>query len=408
MWQKLGFQGKAATVLFAGLFLSIVLIWYGISVVNLVVEAKHVWADYNRTATATSQQMNSIHKHLGYGGFIHHFKNYILRGDEHYLERLDADKRKIYAAIERYQTLNISDGERQGLMRLHEVVKNYVHTIERARLAFADGAGSAEVDHLVRLDDTPALLALTQLDRAALQRSDQSEFETEQWLNKTVTFLAWGLFIFPLALVSVVIMARFLWLTLRANQVAERAQQEVEALLQTAPDAMLTINADGMIVRANHQTVNLFGYSAALLKTMRVEDLMPRHHHIDHVAARQDYFKNPHPRSMGNGFDLMGLTQDGREIPVEVSLSSFTHDKDAFATATVRDMSERLAAERKVRENEERLSLSQAIVDVGTWDWNIESGGLIWSPLIYRMFGVSPDQFEASYKNWFFSALLSE
>ncbi|OEJ67495.1 hybrid sensor histidine kinase/response regulator [Magnetovibrio blakemorei] len=400
MWQKLGFRGKAATVLLAGLILSIALIWYGVRAVNLVVEAKHVWSDYNRTATATSQQMNRIHKYLGYGGFIHHFKNYVLRADAQYLDRLNADKIEILAAIQKYQTLNISDEERQALLYLRQVVDEYVRNSERARLAFSEGVRPTSVDKLVRVDDTPAVKALAELSRAALVRSEQRELETDQWLTSTVAFLSWGLFIVPLVLLSAAIMVRFLWLSLRANEVAERAQEELEALLQTAPDAMLTINEDGLIVRANQQAENLFGYSIAHLKTMCVEDLIPQTQRLGHVSARQSYFSAPSARKMDGGAALMGLTKDGRLVPLEISLSSLKQGQGVFATATVRDVSERLAAERTVRESEERLLLSQSIANVGTWDWDVETGGLIWSPQIYEIFGVSPDQFEASYENF--------
>jgi|GEM_PF-1162002 len=400
IWKNLGFKGKATVVLLAGLILSIALIWYGIRAVNLVVEAEQVWADYNRTATATSQQMNRIHKHLGYGGFIHNFKNYILRADLKYLELLDTDKIEIDAAIAEYRSLNISDGERGALSRLSEVVQEYMLNAQDARISFAMGEDSEAIDYSVRVDDTPAIKALADLSDAALRRSRQSEYEAEMWLERTVSYLSWGLFIVPLVLFSAAVMIRFLWQSLRANDVAERAQQELEALLQTAPDAMLTINASGRIVRANQQAESLFGYSGATLRSMGVEELLPERNRESHVALRQSYFSKPRARPMGGGMELKGLTQDGREIPLEISLSTVQQAEGTLATATVRDISDRLAAQRQVRENEERLTLSQAIADVGTWDWDIATGGLIWSPQIYSIFGVSADQFEASYDNF--------
>ena len=400
IWKNLGFKGKAAVVLLAGMLLSVALIWYGVRAVNIVVEAEQVWADYNRTATATSQQMNRIHKHLGYGGFIHHFKNYILRADPKYLELLDEDKVEIYAAIEEYASLNISDRERGALSRLREVMKEYELNAQDARLAFAMGEESEAIDYAVRVDDAPALKALVDLSDAALRRSRQSEFETKEWLERTVSYLSWGLFIVPLVLFSAVVMTRFLWQSLRSNEVAERAQHELEALLQTAPDAMLMIGEDGRIVRANQQAESLFGYSSEALCSMEVEELLPEGKRSVHVALRQSYFTTPQARPMGSGMELKGLTKDGREVPVEISLSTVQQREGTFATATVRDISSRLAAERHVRENEERLMLSQAIADVGTWDWDIATGGLIWSPQIYSIFGVSADEFEASYDNF--------
>ena len=400
IWQKLGFKGKATIVVVAGVLLSAALMWYGVRAVNLVFEAERVWSNYNRTATATAQQMNRIHKHLGYGGFIHNFKNYVLRADEKYLERLDADTIEIFAAISEYRSLNISDDERAALARLNAVVDEYVANVEHARIAFAHGEESASVDQTVKVDDTPAILALEMLAEAALMRSRESERQTQAWLGETVSYLSWGLFIIPLVLFSAAVMVRFLWLTLRATETAERAQQEVEGLLKTAPDAMLTVDGRGFIVRANHQAERLFGYTVETLCAMRIEDLMPSRYRSAHVVRRQEYFKAPRPRPMGQDMQLVGLTEDGREVPVEVSLSTMQQDAESYATATVRDITERLEAEQLVRENEERLSLSQAISHVGTWDWNIETGELIWSDEIYSIFDVTPDEFEPSYENY--------
>ncbi len=400
VWKRLGFRGKATVVVSAGIALSIALIWYGISAVNLVVSAEQVWSEYNRTATATSQLLNRIHKNLGYGGFIHNFKNYVLRAQDAYLTRIDADKIELYAAIAEYRTLKISDSERAALSRLTDVLDEYVANVEEARLGFARGEGSVAVDRVVKVDDTPALLALTELSNAALERSRESERITREWREGTVTFLSWGLVIVPLVLFSAAVMVRFLWSTLRANEAAEQAQQEVEGLLQTAPDAMITINDLGHIVRANQQAEKLFGYPVQTLCAMRIEDLMPERMRGHHVQFRQAYFINPHSRPMGQGRDLVGLTREGREVPVEVSLSHLRYHGQLYATATIRDMTERQLAERMVRENEERLSLSQAIAHVGTWDWDIASGDLVWSDEIFSIFGVSPDDFQPSYERF--------
>ena len=400
VWQKLGFKGKATVVAAAGVLLSTALIWYGISAVNLVVGAEKVWSDYNRTATATSQLLNRINQHLGYGGFIHNFKNYVLRAEEKYLARMDTDKIEIYAAIAEYRSLNVSDEERQALSRLTDVLEQYVVNVEEARVGFAHGDDSEAVDREVKVNDTPAVLALQALSNASLIRAQESARVTHEWRDNTVSYLSWGLFLIPLVLFSAAVMVRFLWLTLHATEAAEQAQQEVEGLLQTAPDAMLTVDDLGHVIRANQQAENLFGYPVETLCAMRIEDLIPERFRSDHVRMRQGYFNNPRSRPMGGGLELVGLTQDGREIPVEVSLSSMRQETGAFATATIRDISERLIAEQVVRENEERLSLSQAIAHAGTWDWDIQTGGLVWSDEIYTIFGLTPDAFQASYEHF--------
>jgi len=400
IWQHLGFKGKAAVVLLAGLLVSIALIFYEINAVSLVVKGEQLWSGHNHTSTAASQQLNRIHKHFGYGGFIHNFKNYIMRIDDTYLERLDADKIELYDAISEYGALNISGAERAALSRLSAEIDQYVVNAHRARTAFAQGKTSTIVDRMVRVDDTAALMALSVLSDAALQRSRRADYETQVWLDKMVGYQTWGLFIVPLILLGAGAMVRFLWLTLRATNMAERAEQGLEALWLNAPDAMMSLDQSGRIVKANKKAERLFGYELSTLLSMSVEDLMPKNYRTHHVSFRDKYFADPSPRPMGWGRGLWGLARDGREIPLEISLSTYRHEDGTYATVTINDISARFAAEQKLRENEERLTLSQTIANAGSWDWDIPSGGLIWSPHIYTIFGVSPDLFEASYENF--------
>ena len=393
VWGHLGFKGKASAVLLAGIILSFALVWYGTNAVNLVIETERIWSDYNRTSTATSQLMNRIHKHLGYGGFIHNFKNYILRRDEQYLVRMEIDRADLVAAISDYRGLGISNAERQALSRLQAVINAYVENVNAARKGFEEGLDVVGVDNVVKVDDTPALRALDALSDAALERSRRSEKVMQRWLDDTVLYLTWGVAIVPLVLFAAAVMVRFLWQTLQANERAEVARREVEGLLRTAPDAMLTVDEQGMIVRANHQAETLFGYTEEELRAMRVENLMPASNRPDHVKERLNYFKKPHPRPMGRELQLRALARDGREIPVEISLSTLEQDGQTFATATVRDISDRIEAERIVRENEERLSLSETIANIGTWDWDIKASRMVWSKQLYAITGHTPDNF---------------
>ncbi|MCW8916470.1 MAG: response regulator [Magnetovibrio sp.] len=380
----------------AGITLSLALLWYGTSAVKLVLETERVWSDYNRTSTATSQLMNRINKHLGYGGFIHNFKNYILRADDQYLLRLNDDQQAVSSAISEYRTLNISDAEYLALARLSAVLDQYMQNIQAAKIGFAHGQESAEIDQTVKINDEPALKALAALSKAALERSLRNEMQTQDWLDRTIAYLSWGLVIIPLVLFSTVVMVHFMRQTLKANEVAQAAQKETEELLQSAPDAMLTVNSSGDIVRANRQAEVVFGYTRDELSAMHIEDLIPLHYRAMHKVERDGYFDHPHPRPMGRELDLKGVTREGLEIPLEISLSTLEQDGEMYATATVRDISERLKAEQRVRENEERLSLSEGIANVGTWDWNVPTEDMFWSSELYSIFGVNSDSITPS------------
>jgi PAS domain S-box-containing protein len=120
-------------------------------------------------------------------------------------------------------------------------------------------------------------------------------------------------------------------------------------LLDAAPDAMLIVNPQGMIVLANTQTEKLFGWGHNDLPGKPIETLIPSRYHDKHKTHRNIYFSDPRIRPMGNGLELFGLHHDGREFPVEISLSPLETEQGHFVIAAIRDTTERQRAEQKFR-----------------------------------------------------------
>lgn len=54
----------------------------------------------------------------------------------------------------------------------------------------------------------------------------------------------------------------------------------------------------------------------------------------------------------------------------------------------------------RIRENEERLNRSQEFANIGTWDWNIQEGGLVWSKYLARLFGYPQGDIAHTYENF--------
>ncbi|TAN44110.1 MAG: EAL domain-containing protein [Nitrospirae bacterium] len=62
------------------------------------------------------------------------------------------------------------------------------------------------------------------------------------------------------------------------------------------------------------------------------------------------------------------------------------------------DVTEKRAVETALRRNQEGLQIAQSIAHIGNWDWNIAEGTLAWSDEIYRIFGLKPQEFGATYE----------
>jgi two-component system cell cycle sensor histidine kinase/response regulator CckA len=127
-------------------------------------------------------------------------------------------------------------------------------------------------------------------------------------------------------------------------------EEVLRGLLAAAPDGLLGVEPDGMIVFANEQVGRLFGWDARDLVGKPVEVLVPGDVVGVHAAHRSGYLADPVQRPMGAGLQLSGRRKDGSIFPADISLGAVEIGGGrTMVLAAVRDVSERLALEAERR-----------------------------------------------------------
>jgi PAS domain S-box-containing protein len=123
----------------------------------------------------------------------------------------------------------------------------------------------------------------------------------------------------------------------------------LEGFLEAAPDAIVVVDWSGNIVIVNQLTERLFDYSRQELLGMQIEELVPQRFREHHAGYRNNYFREPHTRPMGEGRELSGRRKDGSEFPVEISLSPLKTETGTLVISIIRDATARKKVEARFR-----------------------------------------------------------
>jgi len=101
---------------------------------------------------------------VGYGGFIHNFKNYVIRGKKKYSDRIEKNYQDLMNVIDEYEHLsNVSPQEHKLLENIKKVFSQYHQGIDAVVAATEAGQSVRQLDKIVKVNDSPAIKALNQL-----------------------------------------------------------------------------------------------------------------------------------------------------------------------------------------------------------------------------------------------------
>ena len=175
----------------------------------------------------------------------------------------------------------------------------------------------------------------------------------------------------------------------QAEQTVRDSETRLRAIINSALDALIGINAKGMITEWNPRAEVIFGWSRGEALGQKLADLIiPPRYREAHERGLQHFLRTGEGAALNRSFEVAGLRRDGTEFPVELSISPLKRGDTYVFNAFLSDITERKRAE----ENRVRLasiveSSSDAIIGK-----TLEGIVTSWNKAAERTFGYIADE----------------
>ncbi|WP_051271780.1 SpoIIE family protein phosphatase [Fundidesulfovibrio putealis] len=164
----------------------------------------------------------------------------------------------------------------------------------------------------------------------------------------SIEFLRWEILPWyeaPGLVGGILMMTEVITKRLQAEQQLQYSEAKLHAVVNTAVDGIITIEADGTIESLNRAALSIFGYEQEELLGQNVNLLMPEPYRSNHPKFLMDYLNTGTPRIIGmGGREVLGLRKDGSTIPLELAVSEMRLGEVRMFTGILRDITDRVKA----------------------------------------------------------------
>jgi diguanylate cyclase (GGDEF)-like protein/PAS domain S-box-containing protein len=293
------------------------------------------------TFTTKSELTSHLLQSFGYGGFIHHFKNYVIRKDEAYLEQalllvkdIDETLIQLDAYLEQDQYTQSLHGKIE--QTYHQYRKNLIWMSEHREWVI--DMSTESLDNRVRVDDAGAVQAIHSL-MAIYERELQDVVAETSSLrasfNSQLTiWVVTGTIIYWLMMFSLY----------RLYMLSTKRLEHLKAIHQASPFALVLTKTDGHLLEVNHAFMQMFNLlSSANIHLYRLQDFLPglltsdkKHYMTWLLEERGGVVEKQFS-------DLKARKQTGEPFQVELTVSEVKLADDDFVLLIIKDKSNELA-----------------------------------------------------------------
>ena len=172
-----------------------------------------------------------------------------------------------------------------------------------------------------------------------------------------------------------------------AEDALSNERNRLQAILDSAYEAIITIDEKGIIESCNQRVSEMFGHSNDFLTGKNVSVLMPPVYASEHDDYIERYCNTGQAKVIGIGREVLGRRRSGEEFPIHLTITEVNVGNQRLFTGLIRDLSERLEADQKLKQLQAELDRNRfgqligqskpmrkmyaTIGDVAKGDWTV-------------------------------------
>jgi len=154
----------------------------------------------------------------------------------------------------------------------------------------------------------------------------------------------------------------------RAEEKVLKNEERTRLMLDEALDAVVTMDADGVATGWNKQAELIFGWTRQDAVGRRLSDLIiPAQHRDAHERGLRHFLMTGKSTMLNRRIEMTAVARDGREFPVELSVTPLQFDQTWTFSAFIRDISEKKRAEEALRASERDLTAIINTIPMLAW-----------------------------------------
>lgn len=172
---------------------------------------------------------------------------------------------------------------------------------------------------------------------------------------------------------------------------------EIHSILESTADGILRVDTKGVIQTANRASHRILGYRGMELVGQNISTIIPETHLKVLVEGYIAFLGGWAGETISDTIDAAALKKGGGAISVEITISECIIDQKIFYVLIMRDTTERKKTMDLLLAHEKALLAAQSIAHLGSWEMDIQTGKMICSDELYKIYGVEPGVAEPTF-----------